>query len=148
MIAISLDPGGMHRATSQLAERLDRRMREGFEMALESIAARAKQTTSFVDRTSALRNSIQSDGVEGSIEDREGLVGTISFAATSERRATKKRGGTRRRMAGGKYYGVYIEFGTRHLKERRFVRDAIDAEDGVMLEDAIASAFRDAGFEV
>jgi hypothetical protein len=121
---------------------------DAFEMTLESIAVRAKATHSFVDRTGALRQSIRSDGVDGSLDSPRGLVGTVSYAATSER-ARRRSGTTRRRRAtGGKFYGVFLEYGTRHIKERRFIRDAIDAEDGDLIEDAISATFRDAGFAV
>lgn len=148
MISISLDPGGMSQAANAFAVGLDARVREGFELTLESIAARAKQTSSFVDRTGALRNSIMSAGVEGSLNDPGGLVGTVSFAATSERKLRRKRGGKRRSMGGGAFYGVFLEYGTRSIKERRFIRDAIDAEDGAFIADAVRATFQAAGFEV
>lgn len=131
---------------SQLADSFERQLRAGFELMLESIAARAKQTTSFVDRTSALRNSIQSDGVTGTLES--GLIGTVSFAASSGAGVRRSRKSGRRRKTKGAYYGVFLEFGTSKIRERRFIRDAIDAEDGRMLEDSIRSAFHSAGFEV
>lgn len=109
---------------------MDDRLRQGLELTCESIAARAKQTRTYVDRTGALRNSTMSDGVTGTAGN---LVGIVSFAATSK---------------AGRQYGVDLEFGTRRIKERRFVRDAIDAENGDLLEGAMKAAFRDAGFEV
>lgn len=147
MIALSLDPGGLHRAMNVIADRLDVRLSEGLEATCESIAARAKQTTKFVDRTGALRNSIQSDGVTGSYGSAGGLVGTVSFAATSQpsARSRGRRGGSR----GGFLYGLAQEFGTSNgVKEKRFIRDSIDAEDGQFIEDAIGNAMRDAGFEI
>lgn len=131
---------------SQLADSFERQLRAGFELMLDSIAARAKQTQSFVDRTSALRNSIQSDGVTGTLES--GLIGTVSFAASSGAGVRRSRKSGRRRKTKGAYYGVFLEFGTSKIRERRFIRDAIDAEDGRMLEDSIRSAFHSAGFEV
>lgn len=148
MISISLDQDGLSLAASVFGRTLEDRLREGFDLTLESIAARAKQTSSFVDRTGLLRQSIQSDGVTGGLSEPDGLVGTISFGATSERTLRKKRGGSRRRMSGGAFYGVFLEYGTRHIKERRFIRDAIDAEDGMFIEDAVRAAFESAGFEV
>lgn len=130
MILIEAQFNGFEKAMAQLASSLDERVRQGFDLTLESIAAEAKQTQTFVDRTGALRNSIQSDGVQGN----DPLIGVVSFAATSER---------------GYQYGLALEFGTRTgIKERRFVRDAIDAEDGSLIESAMARAFRDAGFTV
>lgn len=146
MIEISLDTSALEQATSLVGAVFERQVRGGFELMLESIAARAKQTTSFTDRTGALRNSIQSDGVTGTIES--GLVGTISFAASSGAGVRRSRKSGRRRKTRGAYYGVFLEFGTRYISERRFIRDAIDAEDGQVLEDAIESAFRISGFEV
>jgi hypothetical protein len=144
MINVSLDHGGLHRALNAISDRLDARLSEGLDATLESIAARAKQTTKFVDRTGALRNSIQSDGVTGEFGSSSGLIGTVSFAATAQ--PSGRRG---RRSRAGYQYGLALEFGTRTgIRERRFIRDAIDAEDGQFIEDAIGNAMRDAGFEV
>jgi hypothetical protein len=133
VISIALDSDGISQAASSFERTLDDYVRAGLEMTLESIAVRAKQTTTFVDRTGALRNSIQSDGVTGALNDGEGLIGTVSYAATSPK---------------GAFYGSFLEYGTRFIKERRFIRDAIDAEDGAYLEDAVRAAFESAGFEV
>ena len=148
MISISLDTQGLSNAAGGFSGRVDGYLRAGLEMTLESIAARAKETTTFVDRTGALRNSIQSDGVEGAWGSSEGLVGTVSFAATSERRTRRKRGGSRRRPSGGFFYGLVQEYGSAHIHEKRFIRDAIDAEGGQYLEDAVRRAFEEVGFEV
>lgn len=149
MLAISLDASGLERGADSFGSLLERRMREGLELTLESIAARAKQTKTFVDRTGALRNSIMADGVEGSLSAPDGLVGTVSFGATSERALRKKRGGKRRRMSGGFPYGLSQEYGSSNgVKEKRFIRDAIAAETGDLIEGAVGAAFRDAGFEV
>jgi hypothetical protein len=115
-----------------LADRMGPRVEDGLELTLESIASRARQTTTYVDRTSALRNSTQSDGVTGSFSGE--LEGVVSFAARSNR---------------GYLYGLAQEFGTRKgVREKRFVRDAIDAENGDLIEGAMAQAFREAGFDV
>jgi hypothetical protein len=133
-------------ALQQLEASLSLRVKQGLELTLESIAARAKQTTTFTDRTGNLRNSIQSDGV---IEEGGELTGVVSFAATSEAKLRKKRGNKRRSMGVGYPYGLAQEFGTRTgVREKRFIRDAIDDEDGDIIESAMARAFRDAGFEV
>lgn len=133
MIGVAVDGTGLVGASDNFERTLEGYVRQGLEMTLESIAARAKQTTTFVDRTTALRNSIQADGVTGALADPEGLVGTVSYAATSPQ---------------GAYYGAFLEYGTRFIKERRFIRDAIDAENGSYLEDAVRAAFEAAGFEV
>lgn len=130
MITIVADMDTFNAAAAKLATAMDDRLQQGFEATVESIAARAKQTTTYTDRTGALRNSTMSDGVTGSGGN---LVGVVSFAATSK---------------SGRKYGVDLEFGTRKIRERRFVRDAIDAESGDLLEGAMKAAFRDAGFEV
>ena len=145
MIAIEVKGAGLEEAMAKLDDALERNVRAAFEMTLESIVVRAKQTNTFVDRTGALRNSIQSDGVTGTF-DGEGLVGTISYAATSK----PSRGRRRRRKGGGAgssgaFYGVFLEYGTKHIKARRFIRDAIDAETGDLIEDAIALSFRQVG---
>lgn len=140
-----------------LAERMGPRIEDGLELTLESIANRAKQTTTYIDRTTALRNSTQSDGVTGSFSG--GLEGVVSFAARSKR---------------GYLYGLAQEFGTtvyrgnaserniarqvdaafgiqrrkNGVREKRFIRDAIDAENGDLIESAMAQAFREAGFDV
>jgi hypothetical protein len=146
VIAISLDADGMHRAAQDLANRIDDGLRRGFEASLERIAARAKQTHTFVDRTGNLRNSIQSDGVTGG--NGAPLVGVVSFAAVSERRPRTKRGKSRRSIGGGEPYGLFLELGTSHIRERRFIRDAIDAEDGSLLESSLRATFVNSGFEV
>lgn len=132
MISVGLDGSGLDAALSRLEAALNRQVQAGLEATLESIAARAKQTTTFVDRTSQLRNSIRSEGVTGSYTG-EDIEGTIGFAARSPR---------------GYPYGMALEYGTRHIRERRFVRDAIDAELGNFLEDGLRRAFEAAGFEV
>lgn len=145
MISISLDTNGLHRALNEFGTRLDGHLAKGLEATLESIAARAKQTTTFVDRTGTLRNSIQSEGVTGSFwSDR--MVGTIGFGATAGQAANAA--GRNLRKGRGHFYGLDQEYGTRTIHEKRFVRDAIDAEFGGFLEDSIANAFREAGFEV
>jgi hypothetical protein len=146
VITYVADFDSFHAAFAQLEGALTLRLKQGLDLTLESIAARAKQTTTFTDRTGALRNSIQSDGVQ---EEGDDLVGIVSFAATSEAKLRKKRGNTRRSMGKGYLYGLAQEFGTRTgVREKRFIRDAIDDEDGEILESAMARAFRDCGFEV
>jgi hypothetical protein len=131
VIVIDLDAGGLSRAFGQMSDSVESGVRRGLEATLESIAARARQTATFTDRTGALRNSIQSDGVTGSGLSIDGVV---SFAATSER---------------GYPYGLALEFGTsRGIRERRFIRDAIDQEDGDLIEDSLAASLRAIGFEV
>jgi hypothetical protein len=148
VISISLDPSGLHRATQELADRLDGYVREGFEATLESIASRAKTTTSFVDRTGALRNSMQSEGVTGRLADPNGMVGIVSFAAVSERKIGLKRGNKRRSMRGGYPYGIALELGTRRIKARLFMTQALNAEDSSLIEGAVRAGFRAQGFEV
>lgn len=132
MISFDLDATTFDAALSRLEGALNRHVQAGLGATLEAIAARAKQTTTFVDRTSALRNSIRSEGVTGSYTSDD-LEGSIGFAA---------------RSPAGYPYGVALEYGTRHIRERRFVRDAIDAELGGFLEDGLRRAFEAAGFEV
>lgn len=132
MISIVADFDAFHAAFAQLEGALQLRLKQGLDLTLESIAARAKQTTTFTDRTGALRNSIQSDGV--TVTGNGEMFGVVSFAATSQ---------------DGYLYGLAQEFGTRTgVTEKRFIRDAIDAEDGDILESAMGRAFRDCGFEV
>ncbi len=142
MIGISLDTGGLHRANQLLLAKLDTHVAAGLEATLESIAARAKQTTKFVDRTGLLRNTIQSDGVKGSFLGNK-MEGVVSFAARSSK---------------GYLYGAALEYGTkprtsfsgvnRGITERRFMRDAVEQEFGKFVEHAIGAAFRAAGYEV
>jgi hypothetical protein len=146
VIEASLDASGLDHAMAKLAVSLESRLKQGLEAMCESIAATAKQTTTFTDRTGALRNSIQSDGVT---EQGNTLVGVVSFAAVSEVKLRKKRGNTRRSKGGGYLYGLAQEFGTKTgIREKRFIRDAIDAEDGDLLQGSLRAAFRDAGFSV
>jgi hypothetical protein len=147
VITLSLDAGGMHRAFQLLVGQVDAAVQRGFEASLESIAARAKQTTKFTDRTGALRNSIQSDGVTGG--NGAPLVGVVSFAAVSERSLRKKRGNSRRSMGGGFPYGLSQELGSSNgVKAKYFITDAIAAEDGALIESSLRAAFRGTGFEV
>lgn len=130
-MSTGLDVADLQRAIDLLVDGLDDAVSSGLDLTLERIAARARATTTYTDRTGLLRNSTQSGGTQ-----REGdeLVGVVSFAATSER---------------GYLYGLAQEFGTRRgIREKRFIRDAIDAENGELVEGALASAFRSAGFEV
>lgn len=131
MITIEFDADGFADAMAEVPERMEIRLPQGLEMTCEQIAARARQTTTYTDRTAALRNSTQSAGVTGSASGE--LVGLVSFAARSSK---------------GALYGVYLELGTRRIRERRFIRDAIDQQDGAALESSMAAAFRDAGFTV
>lgn len=132
MASGEFDPAGFGRALASLDAALDRAVKAGLGLTLERIAARAKQTTTFTDRTSALRNSMMSEGVQGSFGGE--LFGEVGFAATSPK---------------GYFYGLALEFGTRRgIAARRFMRDAIEAEDGALIEDAMASAFSSLGFQV
>lgn len=132
MITAVFDTDGLDRALAKLAERMGPRASEGLDLTLEAIAARAKQTTTYTDRTGLLRNSTMSDGVTGTLDTE--LSGIVSFAARSPK---------------GYLYGLAQEFGTkRGVREKRFIRDAIAAQDGHLIESAIGAAFRDAGFQV
>jgi hypothetical protein len=132
VISIVADFDAFHAAFAQLEGAMSKRLEQGLDLTLESIAAHAKLTTTFTDRTGALRNSIQSDGV--TVTGNGEMFGVVSFAATSE---------------DGYLYGLAQEFGTRTgVTEKRFIRDAIDAEDGDILESAMGRAFKDCGFEV
>jgi hypothetical protein len=132
VISAVFDAAGFDRAMATLVVRMGPRVEDGLSLTLESIANRARQTTTYVDRTSLLRNSTQSDGVTGSFSGE--LEGVVSFAARSKK---------------GYLYGLAQEFGTRTgVREKRFIRDAIDAENGDLIESAMAEAFREAGFDV
>lgn len=132
MIRATFDAGDFDASMRRAAQALPPAIEAGLALTLERIAANAKQTTTFVDRTAALRNSIQSDGVRGSLQAGS-LIGTVGFAASNR----------------GFFYGLAQEFGTRTgVTEKRFVRDAIDQETGDIIEDAMAQAFRASGFEV
>jgi hypothetical protein len=132
VIHLEFDVDGLEEALAAVPARLEVRLPHGLDLTLDEIAARARQTTTYVDRTSALRNSTQNAGVTGSASTE--LVGIVSFAARGKR---------------GYLYGLAQEFGTRKgVKEKRFIRDAIDAQDGAQLEASLGAAFRDCGFEV
>jgi hypothetical protein len=155
-VIYEIDASGFERAVAELPGRLDVRLREGLDLTCEAIAARARETTTFVDRSGLLRSSIQNAGVTGTPEE---LVGIVSFAARSDQ---------------GALYGVFLEFGTHQgarsiskrqerreagarftgprqrkgIKARRFIRDAVDAQDGSLIEGSMGAAFRDSGFGV
>lgn len=132
-MTVEIDAQQFSQAIDSLVDGLSGAARDGLNMTLERIAARARSTTTYTDRTGALRNSTQSAGIVEGGEDGE-LVGVVSFAARSKK---------------GYLYGLAQEYGTRRgVREKRFIRDAIDAEDGTLLESAMAGAFRSAGFGV
>jgi hypothetical protein len=108
-----------------LPGRLDVRLREGLDATCESIAARARQTDKYTDRTGLLRASTQNAGVTGGLGGQ--LTGIVSFAARSKR---------------GFLYGLVVE------DRKHFIQEAIDAQSGKLLEGSMNAAFRDAGFKV
>lgn len=122
---------GLEQAMAALPGRIDARAREGLDLTCEAIAARARQTTTYTDRSGMLRASTQNAGVR---QEGDDLVGVVSFAARSDR---------------GHLYGLDQEFGNRRgVREKRFIRDAIEEQDGRLLEGSLAAAFKDAGFNV
>jgi hypothetical protein len=156
VIVAEFDASGLERALAELPARVALRAREGLDATAEAIAARARQTTTYKDVTGALRASTQNAGVEGSGED---LSAVVSFAARSSRghlygaslefgthagarTRTKKQ---ERREAGARFKGPRQRSG---IQARKFIRDAIDAQDGSYLEAALGAALRDAGFIV
>lgn len=147
MISVVADFDAFEHATARLTAVLDERVAQGFEASLESIAARAKLTTTFTDRSGNLRNSMQSEGVTGG--GGQPFIGIISFAAVSEEKLRLKRGNKRRSKGGGFPYGLSQELGSSNgVKAKHFIRDAIDAEDGALIEGSMKLAFRECGFEV
>lgn len=147
MITVVADFDAFQNATARLTAALDERVQQGFEATLESIAARAKQTTTFTDRTGNLRNSMQSDGVTGG--GGQPFIGIVSFAAVSGTGLRLKRGNKRRSQGGGFLYGLSQELGSSNgVKAKHFIRDAIDAEDGALIEGSMRLAFRECGFAV
>lgn len=157
MITLELDVSGLEQALAEMPRRLDVRLPQGLDATCEEIAARARQTTTYTDRTGLLRQSTQNAGVTGSA--RGELVGVVSFAARSRdgylyglaqefgthagrRERTAKQ---IKRESGARFKGPRQRNG---IKAKRFIRDAVDAQDGALLESALGAAFRDAGFEV
>jgi hypothetical protein len=132
VIIVEFDTDALNQSLATLPGRLDARLREGLESTCEAIAARARGTTTYQDRTGALRASTQS---AGTVSVGSELVGTVSFAARSKR---------------GYLYGLVQEFGNKvpGIHAKKFIRDAIDAQDGVILEGSLGAAFEDAGFTV
>jgi hypothetical protein len=131
VIEVSFESDGLMRALEELPGRIQARAREGIDATCEAIAARARETTKYKDQSGLLRSSTQNAGVSG---DSTELVGVVSFAARSPR---------------GYLYGLAQEYGTRTgVTEKRFIRDAIDAQTSDLFESAIARAFKDAGFGV
>jgi hypothetical protein len=155
-VIIEFHAEGLESALEALPGRMDVRLREGLDLTCEAIAARARQTSTFVDRTGLLRSIIQNAGVT---DEGDELVGVVSFAARSDHgylyglalefgthqgaRAVSKR--QQRRESGPRFKGPRQKKG---IKARRFIRDSIDQQDGALLQGALGAAFADAGFTV
>ena len=130
MINAVFEAGGLDDALGAFQSRINVRLREGLEATCEAIAARARQTTTYKDRTGLLRASTQSAGVE---QNGANLEGIVSFAARSKR---------------GFLYGLALNDGTIHIRAKKFIDDAVAAQDGSLIEASLGAAFRDAGFTV
>jgi hypothetical protein len=134
MISAVFDTDDLVAAIQSLSSNLGRAVSRGMNATTVRIARNAKILGGqrFQDQTGALRNSIESEPPTGSL--RAGtLTGWVGMAASHNFH----------------FYGLSQEYGTRNgVTEKRFMRDAMDAETGDLIEDAMAQAFRDAGFEV
>lgn len=90
-VDVSFDVDGVVGALERFDRALDRRLGAWMGQALDDVAARAKQTTAFVDRSDVLRNSIGAEDPEGSWSSNN----------------------LRGEVAAGAPYAAAIEFGSR-----------------------------------
>lgn len=80
MLVITLEVEALLGSLEHFDRALDHRLGVWMQQALDDVAARAKQTTTFTDRTGALRASIGTSGPEGSWSGA-GLSGEVAAGA-------------------------------------------------------------------
>lgn len=127
-IEIGIDMSKIEAAFEQLDQALVEKLSIAVGGGAAMIAATAKQTRSFNDQDVRLRPSIRSTPVR--IENDDAIVADA--------------------VAGGLevFYAPYIEFGTRTIRERRFMRDAYDEhapEIEMLMAEAVDLAIAQAG---
>lgn len=109
---------------------LERVLPQALTLAAHHVAARAKRTRLFRDRTGNLRASIRPGRVRGNL--RSGY------------RVDVLAGGTR-----GVSYATFVHDGTRRMRARPYMTEAIDASTSEiqrMLDQAVELALQRAGF--
>lgn len=106
MIVGELDVSEVTAALTRLDEQLDALLPQWMRQSLDAIAATARETTSFTDRTGALRNSI-GRGPGGVYEVEEGVDGITGAVGT------------------GVAHGAFLEFGTKAHMVRPRLRTAL-----------------------
>ncbi len=94
----------------------------GFVHAARTLRDEIKRTDRFKDRTGKLRMSIRAVA-------RSSSVFAINPATGRQvkRRVPSGRASLRVGFDEGAFYGVFIELGTSHIRARRFVSDAVEA---------------------
>lgn len=124
---VDVDFSGMEASLLAAEEHVIEALSDALRAAGTLVAAEAMQTTSFRDRDARLRPSIRRGEVH---YDDAGALGIDVIAGSSE-----------------VHYAGYIEFGTRTITPRRFMRDALAKHEQTiskLIADAYAKAFETA----
>lgn len=139
MIRFEFHAEDVDKAMGAARDGLRRELPKGLELMLDAIASRARGDHGYVDRSGNLTASTQSAGIAGDID--AGLVGIVAFAAKSK---------SSPKYPTGYLYGLVQEHGTRdgRVKGKKFITNAVKAQDATPLTDAMKRAFRGAGFSV
>lgn len=139
MIVFELNADSLADAMGAARANMAQELPRGLDMLLEAVAARARSTHGYKDRSGNLTASTMSAGHAGDLAS--GLTGTVSFAARSK---------SSRKYPSGYLYGLVQEHGTRdgRVPATKFVTNALEAQSAEPLEDALRRAFVSAGFAV
>ncbi len=128
-IRVDVDASAIVEATRRFDAVFDRVLRDALVGIGEIVVARAKGTRSFSDRSGFLRASIAADEPTGSFASGDLAIDVVA-------------GG------GSVYYAPFIEFGTRYIAPRGFMRTAVvesEADIDRVIDDAIDDALEELG---
>lgn len=157
MLQFDVDVDGVVAALKVAGDNLGRHMPMALELGADLIAAEAKQTHAYKDRSGALTNSIMRDAVTGSFDGQD-LGCTVSAGAPY---AVFVELGTRRHKIKPKYRRALrwpVEGGFAFAKSVNhpgtqptyFLRRAVETQFlqvQQVFQDAVALSFQDAGFQ-
>lgn len=130
-VTLRFDALALDSAADRLLPALDRELHTAMQLSADAIAAEARTTTSFKDRSGNLRASIQPGPVEGRFSTGDLRVDVLAGGAFS-----------------GVRYAEFVEFGTDRMVGRRFLRDALDTifpRATEIIQDAVQLAIEEAG---
>lgn len=141
----------------RVLRRMDENLRDAARLGLERVATRARQTTTFKDRSGAGRRSIQAGPVSGSFlhGDLHGEVAAgmpyMTFLELGTRdhfvRPRNPRGALRWAVPGG--FAFSRGHRVRGIQAKRFMADALDASFAEIVGDvqkAVELSFAQEGF--